>query len=75
MCAYRYHHATPACSPCSWSRARRLRGELCAPHPEHLPCLQDASSSSLLWVMALLEAHPDVLARVRDEQRALRPDR
>jgi cytochrome P450 len=38
-------------------------------------CWQDASSSSLLWVMALLEGHPEVLAKVRDEQRALRPDR
>ncbi|KAL5997547.1 hypothetical protein ACLOJK_008477 [Asimina triloba] len=28
---------------------------------------QDASTSSLLWAVALLESHPDVLARVREE--------
>ncbi|XP_068634632.1 cytochrome P450 710A1-like [Aristolochia californica] len=28
---------------------------------------QDASTSSLLWAVALLESHPEVLSRVRDE--------
>ncbi|XP_057431678.1 cytochrome P450 710A1-like [Lotus japonicus] len=28
---------------------------------------QDASTSSLLWAVALLDAHPEVLARVREE--------
>ncbi|KAG6518657.1 cytochrome P450 710A11-like [Zingiber officinale] len=32
---------------------------------------QDASTSSLLWAVAALDAHPDVLARVRSEVSAL----
>ncbi|CAL9176722.1 unnamed protein product [Musa hybrid cultivar] len=32
---------------------------------------QDASTSSLLWAVALLDSHPDVLARVRGEVAAL----
>ncbi|KAJ0960864.1 hypothetical protein J5N97_001249 [Dioscorea zingiberensis] len=32
---------------------------------------QDASTSSLLWAVALLEAHPDVLGRVRAEVSAV----
>ncbi|GAM17378.1 hypothetical protein SAMD00019534_005530 [Acytostelium subglobosum LB1] len=35
---------------------------------------QDAMSSSLVWVVALLAEHPDVLARVREEQFRLRPN-
>lgn len=32
---------------------------------------QDASTSSLLWAVALLDSHPDVLARIRAEVAAL----
>jgi cytochrome P450 family 710 subfamily A protein len=35
---------------------------------------QDASTASLTWLAALLCDHPDVLARVRAEQAAVRPD-
>jgi cytochrome P450 family 710 subfamily A protein len=35
---------------------------------------QDASTASLCWVLALMAEHPDVLARVREEQRAVRPN-
>jgi cytochrome P450 len=35
---------------------------------------QDASTSSLVWVFHLLAEHPDVLARVREEQYRLRPN-
>jgi len=35
---------------------------------------QDASTASLVWVMALLADHPDVLARVREEQAQVRPN-
>ncbi|CAN6453058.1 unnamed protein product [Victoria cruziana] len=35
---------------------------------------QDASTSSLLWAISMLESHPDVLARVRAEQERVRPD-
>jgi len=34
---------------------------------------QDASTSSLIWSVALLAEHPTVLARVRAEQAAVRP--
>ncbi|XP_020523479.1 cytochrome P450 710A1 isoform X2 [Amborella trichopoda] len=34
---------------------------------------QDASTSSLLWAVTLLDSHPDVLARVREEQAKVRP--
>ncbi|KAL6781877.1 hypothetical protein ACKKBF_B09810 [Auxenochlorella protothecoides x Auxenochlorella symbiontica] len=35
---------------------------------------QDASTASLTWCLTLLEERPEVLARVRAEQAALRPD-
>eukprot|EP01135_Chromosphaera_perkinsii_P007764 Nk52_evm1s977 gene=Nk52_evmTU1s977 len=35
---------------------------------------QDASTSSLVWAIELLFKHPDVLARVREEQVRLRPN-
>jgi cytochrome P450 family 710 subfamily A protein len=35
---------------------------------------QDASTASLVWTTALMADRPDVLARVRQEQYALRPD-
>lgn len=35
---------------------------------------QDASTSSLTWAVTLLEAHPKILEKVREEQRRLRPD-
>ncbi|GFR45001.1 hypothetical protein Agub_g6311 [Astrephomene gubernaculifera] len=35
---------------------------------------QDASTASLVWTVTLMAEHPDVLARVREEQLRLRPD-
>ncbi|BBM96761.1 sterol 22-desaturase [Marchantia polymorpha subsp. ruderalis] len=35
---------------------------------------QDASTSSLAWSCAFLDSHPEILQRVRDEQRRVRPD-
>jgi len=35
---------------------------------------QDASSASLTWVCHFLSKHPDVLAKVREEQKMVRPD-
>ena len=35
---------------------------------------QDASTSSLVWVIDLLKEHPEVLSRVREEQLRLRPN-
>jgi cytochrome P450 family 710 subfamily A protein len=35
---------------------------------------QDASTSSLTWAVTLLEAHPKVLEKVREEQKRIRPD-
>jgi len=35
---------------------------------------QDASNSSFTWVMHLVADHPDVLTRVRAEQKAIRPN-
>ncbi|CAM6124296.1 unnamed protein product [Calypogeia fissa] len=35
---------------------------------------QDASTSSLTWAVTLLEAHPKILEKVREEQKVLRPD-
>lgn len=35
---------------------------------------QDASTSSLAWAITLLEAHPKILEKVREEQKRLRPD-
>ncbi|KAG2482695.1 hypothetical protein HYH03_018401 [Edaphochlamys debaryana] len=35
---------------------------------------QDASTASLCWTITLMAEHPDVLARVREEQARLRPD-
>jgi len=35
---------------------------------------QDAANSSMVWLMVLLEEHKDVLAKVRAEQLALRPN-
>lgn len=35
---------------------------------------QDASTASLVWTITLMAEHPDVLARVREEQERLRPD-
>lgn len=39
------------------------------------PCHpQDASTASLVWTLALMADHPEVLARVRAEQADARPD-
>ncbi|KAL2649189.1 hypothetical protein R1flu_017317 [Riccia fluitans] len=35
---------------------------------------QDASTSSLAWSLVFLEKHPEILQRVREEQRRIRPD-
>lgn len=35
---------------------------------------QDASTSSLVWAACLMESHPEVLEKVREEQSRLRPD-
>lgn len=35
---------------------------------------QDASTASLVWCLTLMADHPDVLAKVREEQQRLRPD-
>lgn len=35
---------------------------------------QDASTASLVWVTCLMAEHPEVLAKVREEQHRLRPD-
>ena len=35
---------------------------------------QDASTASLCWVLALMSEYPDILARVREEQRRARPN-
>lgn len=35
---------------------------------------QDASTSSLCWICTILEANPNVLELVRDEQKSLRPN-
>lgn len=35
---------------------------------------QDASTSSLLWAITLLESNPAILEKVREEQRRIRPD-
>lgn len=35
---------------------------------------QDASTASLVWTTALMADHPEILARVRAEQYAVRPD-
>uniref|UniRef100_A0A6T8Q4F7 sterol 22-desaturase n=1 Tax=Chlamydomonas leiostraca TaxID=1034604 RepID=A0A6T8Q4F7_9CHLO len=35
---------------------------------------QDASTASLVWLLTLMAEYPDTLARVREEQRRLRPD-
>lgn len=35
---------------------------------------QDASTASLVWMLAQMAEHPDVFARVRAEQLSLRPD-
>jgi len=35
---------------------------------------QDASTSSLTWTLALMADHPEILARVREEQQAVRPN-
>ncbi|KAF8056737.1 CYP710A1 [Scenedesmus sp. PABB004] len=35
---------------------------------------QDASTASLVWLLTQMAEHPDVLARVRAEQAAARPD-
>jgi cytochrome P450 family 710 subfamily A protein len=35
---------------------------------------QDASTASLVWLLTQMAEHPDVLERVRQEQRAARPD-
>ncbi|GIL60159.1 hypothetical protein Vafri_14781 [Volvox africanus] len=35
---------------------------------------QDASTASLVWTITLMAEHPEILARVRDEQERLRPD-
>lgn len=41
----------------------------------HTPCRpQDASTASLVWTLALMADHPEVLARVRAEQADARPD-
>ena len=39
-----------------------------------LHLLQDASTASLVWTLALMADHPEVFAKVRAEQQALRPD-
>lgn len=56
---------------------KRLSGETVPPYSSNaeiggylfdfLFAAQDASTSSLLWAVALLDAHPEVLARVREE--------
>uniref|UniRef100_A0A0D6R5R9 sterol 22-desaturase n=1 Tax=Araucaria cunninghamii TaxID=56994 RepID=A0A0D6R5R9_ARACU len=35
---------------------------------------QDASTSSLVWAITLLESHPKILEKVREEQIRIRPD-
>lgn len=35
---------------------------------------QDASTASLTWIFALLDANPDVLAKIREEQKRIRPN-
>ncbi|GLJ07654.1 hypothetical protein SUGI_0071820 [Cryptomeria japonica] len=35
---------------------------------------QDASTSSLVWAVTLLESNPEILEKVREEQRRIRPD-
>eukprot|EP00743_Colponemidia_sp_Colp-15_P000169 GILK01000195.1.p1 GENE.GILK01000195.1~~GILK01000195.1.p1 ORF type:complete len:506 (+),score=89.45 GILK01000195.1:199-1518(+) len=35
---------------------------------------QDASTSSLVWIFTLLDEHPEVLMKVREEQRVVRPN-
>eukprot|EP01018_Ginkgo_biloba_P025668 Gb_11087 [translate_table: standard] len=35
---------------------------------------QDASTSSLLWAITLLESNPEILEKVREEQSRIRPD-
>jgi hypothetical protein len=40
--------------------------------PPSSPIEQDASTASLVWTITLMAEHPDVLARVREEQERFR---
>ncbi|KAI6703452.1 hypothetical protein NL676_012588 [Syzygium grande] len=55
----------PCCLIDFWMQetAREIGGHLF----DFLFAAQDASTSSLLWAVALLDSHPQVLAKVRDE--------
>ncbi|KAF8056740.1 CYP710A1 [Scenedesmus sp. PABB004] len=49
-------------------------GEMAYTVMDFLFASQDASTASLVWLLTQMAEHPDVLARVRAEQAAARPD-